>query len=198
MPSRSLGSTGLRVSRLGLGLAALGRPAYINLGRLEDFGHQRSIADLQRRCHDMLNAAYAAGIRYIDAARSYGMAEAFLGTWLSGRSLPKDAITIGSKWGYTYVGGWQLDAPVHEMKDLSVATLRRQMRSGLAVIEAALHGCQAVMLSTILPRLCDAPPSISCAMRASSSGSTVPTFVTSLSLSNNSVILFSLAVVTST
>ena len=110
MPSQWLGSTGLRVSRLGLGLAALGRPAYINLGRLEDFGHKRSVADLQRRCHDRLDAAYAAGCRYVDAARSYGMAEAFLGTWLSDRKLPVDAITIGSKWGYTYVAGWRLDA----------------------------------------------------------------------------------------
>ena len=63
MPLRSLGSTGLLTSRLGLGLAALGRPAYINLGRREDFGSQRTVADLERRCHDVLDAAYAAGIR---------------------------------------------------------------------------------------------------------------------------------------
>jgi aryl-alcohol dehydrogenase-like predicted oxidoreductase len=139
MPFRSLGSTGLRVSRLGLGLAALGRPAYINLGRSEDFGHQRSVADLQRRCHDMLNAAYAAGIRYVDAARSYGMAEAFLGTWLSDRNLPEGAMTIGSKWGYTYVGGWRLDASVHEVKDLSVATLCRQIAESRALLGGRLH-----------------------------------------------------------
>jgi aryl-alcohol dehydrogenase-like predicted oxidoreductase len=71
MPSQSHGSTRLRVSRLGLGLAALGRPAYINLGRSEDFGHQRSVADLQRPCHDTLDAAYAAGCRHVNAARSY-------------------------------------------------------------------------------------------------------------------------------
>jgi aryl-alcohol dehydrogenase-like predicted oxidoreductase len=139
MPSRSLGSTGLVVSRLGLGLAALGRPAYINLGRSEDFGHERSVADLQRRCHDMLNAAYAAGIRYVDAARSYGMAEAFLGTWLSDRNLPDDAITIGSKWGYSYVGAWRLDASVHEVKDLSVDTLRRQIAESRALLGHRLH-----------------------------------------------------------
>jgi aryl-alcohol dehydrogenase-like predicted oxidoreductase len=139
MPSQSLGSTGLRVSRLGLGLAALGRPAYINLGRSEDFGDQRSVADLQRRCHDMLNAAYAAGCRYVDAARSYGMAEAFLGTWLSDRNLPADAITIGSKWGYAYVGGWRLDASVHEVKDLSVATLHRQIAESRALLRGRLH-----------------------------------------------------------
>jgi aryl-alcohol dehydrogenase-like predicted oxidoreductase len=33
---------------------------------------------LERRCHEMLDAASAAGIRYVDAA----MAENFLGTWL--------------------------------------------------------------------------------------------------------------------
>ena len=115
------------VSRIGLGLAALGRPAYINVGRQRDFGSERSIAALERRCHEMLDAAFASGIRYIDAARSYGMAENFLSTWLKTRNPPKDAITIGSKWGYSYVGSWQLDAPVHEVKDLSIDTLRRQI-----------------------------------------------------------------------
>jgi aryl-alcohol dehydrogenase-like predicted oxidoreductase len=134
MPLRSLGSTGLLTSGLGLGLAALGRPAYINLGRREDFGSQRTVADLERRCHDVLDAAYAAGIRYVDAARSYGMAEAFLGSWLNDRNPPRDAITIGSKWGYTYVGSWRLDAVVHEVKDLSVETLRKQVAESRALL----------------------------------------------------------------
>src|SRR5687768_12312452 len=122
-----LGSTELVVSRLGLGLAALGRPAYINLGRHEDFGSDRGVADLERRCHAMLDAAFAAGVRYVDVARSYGRAENFLGTWLNARNPPKGTITIGSKWGYAYTGSWQMDAPVHEVKDLSVDTLRRQI-----------------------------------------------------------------------
>ena len=75
---RPLGSTGLTVSRIGLGLAALGRPAYITLGRDRDLGGDRSVPTLERLCHEMLDAAYAAGIRYIDAARSYGLAERFL------------------------------------------------------------------------------------------------------------------------
>jgi aryl-alcohol dehydrogenase-like predicted oxidoreductase len=127
MPVRELGATGLTVSRLGLGLAALGRPAYINSGRQEDFGTDRSVAAFERRCHEMLDAAYAAGVRYVDTARSYGEAEHFLGTWLRARNPAKDAITIGSKWGYTYVGSWRLDASVHELKDLSIDTLRRQI-----------------------------------------------------------------------
>jgi len=127
IPTGLLGSTGLTVSRIGLGLAALGRPAYINLGRQRDLGADRSVAEMEKRCHEMLDAAYAAGVRYVDAARSYGMAENFLGTWLNRRKPAKDSITIGSKWGYTYVGSWRLDAPVHEVKDLSIDTLRRQI-----------------------------------------------------------------------
>jgi aryl-alcohol dehydrogenase-like predicted oxidoreductase len=81
----------------------------------------------------MLDVAYAAGIRYIDAARSYGMAEAFLASWLKKRNPPQDAMTIGSKWGYSYVGSWRLDARVHEVKDLSVQTLRRQIAESRAL-----------------------------------------------------------------
>jgi aryl-alcohol dehydrogenase-like predicted oxidoreductase len=124
---RPLGSTGLTVSRIGLGLAALGRPAYIDLGRDQDYGGDRAIARMEQRCHELLNAAYAAGVRYVDAARSYGLAEAFLAAWLRARGLSRDAVTVGSKWGYSYVGGWRLDAPVHEIKDLSVEALRRQI-----------------------------------------------------------------------
>lgn len=112
---------------MGLGLAALGRPAYINVGRQRDFGSERSVAALEHRCHEMLDAAYAMGVRYIDAARSYGLAENFLGTWLKTRNPSRDAITVGSKWGYTYTGSWRLDASVHEVKDLSIETLRRQI-----------------------------------------------------------------------
>ena len=134
VPLRSLGQTGLVVSRLGLGLAALGRPAYINLGRSDDIGLDRRVAEFERRTHAMLDAAHTAGIRYIDVARSYGMAEAFLRSWLKARKLSRESLTIGSKWGYTYVGSWRVDAPVHEAKDLSVETLRRQIAESRALL----------------------------------------------------------------
>jgi aryl-alcohol dehydrogenase-like predicted oxidoreductase len=137
--ARLLGSTGLTVSPIGLGLAALGRPAYINLGRDQDYGRERTVADLEQRCHEMLDAAYAAGVRYLDAARSYGLAEEFLGTWLSARRPSRDAQTVGSKWGYTYVGSWRLDAPVHEVKDLSVETLRRQITESRTLLGERLR-----------------------------------------------------------
>jgi aryl-alcohol dehydrogenase-like predicted oxidoreductase len=80
--SRGLGRTGLQVTPLGLGLAALGRPAYINLGREEDLGDDRTVPTLRREAYDVLDAAYEAGVRYIDAARSYGLSEEFLAGWL--------------------------------------------------------------------------------------------------------------------
>jgi aryl-alcohol dehydrogenase-like predicted oxidoreductase len=125
--TRPLGSTGLRVTPLGLGLAALGRPAYIDLGRDADLGADRRVAALERRCHEVLDAAFAAGVRSLDAARSYGRAEAFLASWLRARGPAPDEVTVGSKWGYTYVGDWRMDAEVHEVKDHSLAALRRQL-----------------------------------------------------------------------
>jgi aryl-alcohol dehydrogenase-like predicted oxidoreductase len=139
VPTQQLGSTELIVSRVGLGVAALGRPAYINLGRQRDFGPDRSVAEMERRCHEMLDAAHAAGIRYFDTARSYGMAEQFVGSWLKRRGPLKDAITVGSKWGYTYVGSWRVDAAVHEIKDLSIDTLRRQIVESRSLLQGHLQ-----------------------------------------------------------
>src|SRR5207237_9062373 len=132
--TRPFGSTGLTVTPVGFGMAAVGRPGYINLGRDEDLGAQRSVEAMERRAHDVLDAAYEAGVRYFDAARSYGLAEAFLASWLHERELPPDAVTVGSKWGYTYVGNWRVDAPVHEVKDHSIATLRRQVAEDMELL----------------------------------------------------------------
>ena len=122
-----LGRSGLRVSRLGLGLAALGRPGYINLGHGDDLGDRKDVDALERNAYAVLDAAFEAGVRCFDAARSYGKAEEFLASWLERRQLPPGAVTVGSKWGYTYTADWRVDAEVHEVKDLSLATLRRQL-----------------------------------------------------------------------
>lgn len=114
----------LTVTRMGIGLAALGRPGYINLDHGGDLP-DRSVEGMERHAYAVLDAAYAAGIRYFDAARSYGRAEAFLGNWLRSRQI--NDVTVGSKWGYTYTAGWQVnpDGP-HEVKEHSLAVLRRQ------------------------------------------------------------------------
>ena len=128
MNTRSLGATGLSVSRLGLGLAALGRPGYINIGHAADIGSDRAVATMKAQAYAVLDAAWTAGIRYFDAARSYGRAETFLASWLSSRQIRPGEVTIGSKWGYTYTADWNVTAEKHEVKDHSLNTLRPQVR----------------------------------------------------------------------
>jgi aryl-alcohol dehydrogenase-like predicted oxidoreductase len=113
------------VSELGLGLAALGRPGYLNLGHGHDLGDDRSVGALARNADEVLDAGYAHGIRWFDAARSYGRAEEFLGDWLHTRE--PDDVTISSKWGYVYTADWQVDADPPEVKHHDAATFRRQL-----------------------------------------------------------------------
>jgi aryl-alcohol dehydrogenase-like predicted oxidoreductase len=127
IPQTTLGNTGLPVTRIGLGLAALGRPGYINLGHASDLAGHTGVAEMEQAAHAVLDAAYGGGVRYFDAARSYGKAEAFLSSWLNERGLKPGQVTVGSKWGYTYTADWRLDAEVNEVKDLSAATFRRQL-----------------------------------------------------------------------
>jgi aryl-alcohol dehydrogenase-like predicted oxidoreductase len=123
----------LHARGLGLGLAALGRPGYINLGHAHDRGDTDPAA-MERHAHEVLDAAYTGGIRYFDAARSYGRAEEFLARWLERRGIRPGEVEVGSKWGYTYTAGWRVDAEQHEVKDLSVATLRRQLAESRALV----------------------------------------------------------------
>jgi aryl-alcohol dehydrogenase-like predicted oxidoreductase len=134
LPERRLGQRGLLVSRLGLGLAAVGRPAYINLGRAADLPGERSPEALYQRTAALLDAARDAGIRYVDTARSYGRAEEFLARWLVERGVPPEAMTVGSKWGYRYTAGWTLDAAVHEQKELSRARFETQLGETRALL----------------------------------------------------------------
>ncbi|MEZ4864641.1 MAG: aldo/keto reductase [Caldilineaceae bacterium] len=114
------------MKRLGLGLAALGRPGYINLGHGADLPHAYALEAMQRHSATVLDAAWQAGVRYFDAARSYGRAEEFLGHWLHSRNVQPNAVYIASKWGYTYTADWQVVAAQHEVKEHSLAVLQRQ------------------------------------------------------------------------
>jgi aryl-alcohol dehydrogenase-like predicted oxidoreductase len=133
---------------LGLGLAALGRPGYLNLGHGSDLGERRSPEDLRVRTAEVLDAAYDGGIRYFDVARSYGRAEEFLAAWLGDRA-PQDVV-VGSKWGYTYTAGWQVDADPPEVKDHSAATFQRQLAETRALLgdRLALYQIHSATLET--------------------------------------------------
>ena len=135
----TLGRSGLTASRLGLGLAALGRPGYINLGHASDLAGHTTVSGLAQLAVEVLDEAFVGGVRYFDAARSYGQAEAFLASWIEGRRLGPRDLTVGSKWGYTYTAGWRTDAKVNEVKDLSLSTLQRQWGESQELLGTSLR-----------------------------------------------------------
>jgi aryl-alcohol dehydrogenase-like predicted oxidoreductase len=143
------------VAVLGLGLAAIGRPAYITSGRDRDLPGERSRDELRARAHDLLDHAYALGVRYVDAARSYGDAEQFLGSWLAARDV--DDVFVASKWGYAYVGDWRMDAEQHEVKRHDLATFERQLAETRALLGDRLRLYQVHSVTPDSPLLTDRP-----------------------------------------
>jgi aryl-alcohol dehydrogenase-like predicted oxidoreductase len=142
------------IERLGLGLAALGRPAYINLGRAGELPASRDVAAMRAATWEVLDAAYAAGIRWMDAARSYGLAEEFLGAWLADRG-HRD-VTVSSKWGYAYVGDWRTDVDVHEIKEHTLTRYRSQLAETRALLGDQINLYQVHSLTADSPLFADA------------------------------------------
>jgi aryl-alcohol dehydrogenase-like predicted oxidoreductase len=114
------------VARLGLGLAALGRPEYLTVGHADAVAGRFDPAELERHCHGVLDAAWRGRVRHFDAARSYGAAEQFIGSWLAQHPGRREQLVIGSKWGYAYVADFRRGAEVHEVKEHSIARLDEQ------------------------------------------------------------------------
>jgi aryl-alcohol dehydrogenase-like predicted oxidoreductase len=136
------------VDRIALGLAALGRPAYINLGRIGELP-ERDVAAMRAASFEVLDAAYAAGLRRVDVARSYGRAEEFLGGWLDDRG--HTDVVVSSKWGYAYVGDWRLDAEVHEVKEHSLERFATQWAESQALLGDAISLYQVHSLTADSP-----------------------------------------------
>ncbi|NGN65575.1 aldo/keto reductase [Streptomyces sp. A7024] len=142
-------------AHIGLGLAAVGRPGYINLGRDADLPAERTVDALRERTHELLDAAYAQGIRYFDAARSYGRAEEFLADWLQQHpDAARDAV-VGSKWGYTYTADWSTNAEVHEVKDHGADVFDRQLGESRKLLGERLDLYQIHSLTPDSPALTD-------------------------------------------
>jgi aryl-alcohol dehydrogenase-like predicted oxidoreductase len=141
-----------RRARWALGLAALGRPAYIATVRFDDA--DRSVQALRANTFTVLDAALGAGIDWVDAARSYGRAEEFLGAWFASRR-PDPAPTVSSKWGYRYVGDWHIDAEVHEIKEHSPARFRSQWAESTALLPGLIGLYQIHSLTPDSPVLAD-------------------------------------------
>ncbi|GAA1193320.1 aldo/keto reductase [Prauserella alba] len=123
------------IARTAVGLASLGRPAYINLGRSSELPAERTVEAMRDATFALLDRAYEAGVRRVDVARSYGRAEEFLAAWLAARGYAD--VTVSSKWGYAYVGDWRTDADVHEVKEHSLARFRQQWAETRDTLPAA-------------------------------------------------------------
>ncbi|ALJ05256.1 oxidoreductase [Pseudalgibacter alginicilyticus] len=113
------------MTQIGLGLAALGRPEYINIR--ESNPMDKSEKAFKKNTFSVLDEAYKLGIRYFDTAPSYGKGEAFLQEWHATRNY--NDVILGTKWGYTYVANWQLGYNgKHEIKEHSIEKLLEQWR----------------------------------------------------------------------
>ncbi|MFJ4471284.1 aldo/keto reductase [Streptomyces sp. NPDC089424] len=154
MPFARLAAATTPTCHIGLGLAAVGRPGYINLGRERDLGEDRGVEALRARTHELLDAAYAQGVRYFDAARSYGRSEEFLAGWLNAHP-EADDVVVGSKWGYTYTAGWSTDAERHEVKDHSLAAFERQRAESAELLGDRLDLYQIHSVTPDSPALTD-------------------------------------------
>jgi hypothetical protein len=58
MKLNPLGSTDHRVSLIGIGLAALGRPGYINIGHADDLENNYDVKAMEARAHAVLKSNY--------------------------------------------------------------------------------------------------------------------------------------------
>lgn len=107
---------------IGFGTAAIGRPQYINIK--QEAQKPFDIAEFKQQGLKMLDYAYALGVRYFDTAPGYGLAEQLMIEWLGTKNDP--AITVATKWGYTYVANFDPNANVHEVKSHSLEKLNEQ------------------------------------------------------------------------
>lgn len=110
-------------TKIGLGLAALGRPEYINIRT--DNAINKSEEAFKNNAFSVLDEAYKLGVRYFDTAPSYGKGEAFLQEW-NDLNKYSDSV-LGTKWGYTYMANWELGfTGKHEVKEHSLNKLLEQ------------------------------------------------------------------------
>ncbi|WP_329200350.1 aldo/keto reductase [Streptomyces sp. NBC_01435] len=154
MPFARLAAATAPTAHIGLGLAAVGRPGYINLHRDRDLPADRNVEAMRARTHELLDAAYAQGVRYVDAARSYGRSEEFLADWLTAHP-EADDVVVGSKWGYTYTADWSIEAEAHEVKDHGLATFLRQRAETDALLGDRLDLYQIHSVTADSPALTD-------------------------------------------
>jgi aryl-alcohol dehydrogenase-like predicted oxidoreductase len=122
MEMRTLGKTGLEVSRLGVGLAEIGS------------------SDVSRAAK-VLNTALDAGINFLDTAACYGDSEALIGRAVADR---RDEFVLATKAGHV-TGGYEGEAWTAEtVRDSIDRSLRRLRTAHLDIVQ--LHTCSVEVL----------------------------------------------------
>ena len=111
------------MSKIGLGTAAIGRPIYINIKDVKQ-SESFDLNKFRRAGEELLDFAYAKGIRILDTAPGYGLAEDLVTQWLKKSKITD--VAVSSKWGYTYVADFSATAIEHEVKEHSLAKLNEQ------------------------------------------------------------------------
>ena len=118
-------------TKIGLGLAALGRPDYINIRPKHNV--DKSVDGFRANAFKVLDESYSLGIRDFDVAPSYGLGEQFLLDWNISRKY-KD-VNLSTKFGYTYVANWELGfSGKHEIKEHSLNKLNEQWEVSKALL----------------------------------------------------------------
>lgn len=121
--------------RLGLGMAALGRPGYINIDRSAVLGSEgRTVDKMQGQANVVIDKLFSLTTNnerpWLDCARSYGLSEKFVGEYLRSKNVDPSKVYVSSKWGYTYVADWKVelgDGEPHEVKDHSAKNFLKQL-----------------------------------------------------------------------
>jgi len=118
-------------TKIGLGLAALGRPDYINIRSQQNI--DKSINAFKTNAFKVLDAGYELGVRDFDAAPSYGLGEQFLLDWNNSKNY--NDVNLSTKFGYTYVANWELGfTGKHEIKEHSLSKLNEQWSVSKALL----------------------------------------------------------------
>jgi len=115
MVSRSLGQTGLTVSRIGLGTTKLGRNTDVKYPQAFALPSDKEVSDL-------LHTALRAGVNLIDTAPAYGASEARLGASIASY---RDRLILCTKCGEQYSNG-------HSIYNFSADAIMASVEASLA------------------------------------------------------------------
>lgn len=126
MNYRTLGKTGLKISRLGVGLA--------------EIGHELTLSDVST-AGQVLNSALDGGINFLDTSACYGISEELIGRTVAHR---RDEYVLATKCGHTWDGYPGQEWTPQIVRDSIERSLRLLKTDHLDLVQ--LHSCEVDVL----------------------------------------------------